>query len=79
VLAPDEASLGPLRARAERRYPGPGWGLEEGGFIGTPPAIVDRIGGLVDQGVGLFVFFLHDRGEPETLRLLAEEVVPHFV
>ncbi len=79
VLAPDEASLGPLRARAERRYPGPGWGLEEGGFIGTPPAIVDRIGALVDQGVCLFVFFLHDRGEPETLRLLAEEVVPHFV
>ncbi|MGH8996181.1 MAG: LLM class flavin-dependent oxidoreductase [Acidimicrobiales bacterium] len=78
VLAPDEASLAPLRARAERRFPGPGWGLEEGGFIGTAPAIVDRIGAQADKGVGLFVFFLHDRGEPGTLRLLAEEVVPHF-
>jgi len=27
-------------------------------------------------GVKGFVFFLHDRGAPETLRLLAEEVVP---
>jgi alkanesulfonate monooxygenase SsuD/methylene tetrahydromethanopterin reductase-like flavin-dependent oxidoreductase (luciferase family) len=78
VLAPDETSLAAARPWAERRYRGPGWGLEEGGFIGTPAAIVDRIRDQIDKGVTLFVFFLHDRGEEDTLRLLAEEVLPHF-
>jgi alkanesulfonate monooxygenase SsuD/methylene tetrahydromethanopterin reductase-like flavin-dependent oxidoreductase (luciferase family) len=78
VLAPDEASLASARALAERRYRGPGWGLEEGGFIGTPPAIVDRIGELIEKGISMFVFFIHDRGEHDTLALLAESVVAHF-
>ena len=71
-------SLAAARSWAERRYRGPGWGLEEGGFIGTPAAIVDRIADQIAKGVTLFVFFLHDRGEQDTLRLLAEEVLPHF-
>jgi alkanesulfonate monooxygenase SsuD/methylene tetrahydromethanopterin reductase-like flavin-dependent oxidoreductase (luciferase family) len=78
VIAADDAALAEARPRAERRYAGPGWGLAEGGFVGTPPAIVDRIGSLMDQGMSLFVFFLADRGERDMLQLLAEEVVPHL-
>jgi F420-dependent oxidoreductase-like protein len=64
------------RALAERRFGGPGWGFAAGGYCGTPDDIVARIRERVRLGVQDFVFFLHDRGEPETLRLLAEEVVP---
>jgi alkanesulfonate monooxygenase SsuD/methylene tetrahydromethanopterin reductase-like flavin-dependent oxidoreductase (luciferase family) len=78
VLAPDEASLATARAKAERRYPGPTWGLEAGGYIGTPDMVIDRIAQAVDQGVTLFVFFTHDRGDPRTLELFAERVMPAF-
>jgi alkanesulfonate monooxygenase SsuD/methylene tetrahydromethanopterin reductase-like flavin-dependent oxidoreductase (luciferase family) len=78
VIAADDASLAEARPRAEKRYAGPGWGLAEGGFVGTPPAIVDRIGAYMDQGVSLFVFFLADRGERDMTQLVAEEVLPHL-
>jgi F420-dependent oxidoreductase-like protein len=78
VLAPDDAALTEMLPKAERRYAGAGWGLHEGGFIGTPPAVVDRIGELVDQGVRSFVFFTYDRAAEPTLRLFAEEVMPQF-
>ena len=78
VLAPDEATLTEALPKAERRFAGEGWGLHEGGFIGTPPAVVDRIGSLVEQGVSSFVFFTSDRAAEPTLRLFAEEVMPHF-
>jgi len=78
VVTADEHALVEARARAVRRYAGPGWGLAEGGFVGTPPAIVDRIAELMDQGMSLFVFFLADRGERDMLHLLAEEVIPHL-
>ncbi len=78
VLAPDESSLEPARANAERRFGNDGWGLHAGGFIGTPPMVVDRIGQLVDKGVTSFVFFTSDRAEPRTLELFAEQVMPEF-
>ena len=61
---------------AERRYGGPGFGLKDGGFVGTPARIAERIRALADEGISLFVFFLHDRGTPRTLELLANEVIP---
>jgi alkanesulfonate monooxygenase SsuD/methylene tetrahydromethanopterin reductase-like flavin-dependent oxidoreductase (luciferase family)/ribosomal protein S18 acetylase RimI-like enzyme len=64
------------RALAARRFPGPGWGFEAGGYCGTPETILRRIEERRGLGVEGFVFFLHDRAEPETLRLLAREVVP---
>jgi alkanesulfonate monooxygenase SsuD/methylene tetrahydromethanopterin reductase-like flavin-dependent oxidoreductase (luciferase family) len=76
IVAPDDAALEDARAKGERRFPGPGWGVEEGGFIGTPNAIVDRIGAHVRLGFTEFVFFLHDRAAPATLELLASEVLP---
>jgi len=78
VLAADESGVVEARAKAERRYAGPGWGVEDGGFVGTPAQVVDRIGWYVEHGVTSFVFFPFDRGSEATLRLLAEEVMPHF-
>jgi alkanesulfonate monooxygenase SsuD/methylene tetrahydromethanopterin reductase-like flavin-dependent oxidoreductase (luciferase family) len=77
VLCADAQALPEARARAERRYAGPGWGLDAGGFVGTPAMIVERIAGLTARGVSSFVFFPSDRGREDTLRLLAEEVAPH--
>lgn len=76
VLAPDAAALAPARALAERRFGGPGWGLREGGYLGTPEQIVARLRADVASGIRSFVFFTHDRAAPETLRLFAEEVRP---
>ena len=53
----------------------PAFGLHEGGLIGTPPAIVDRLGELQDMGFGQIVLFTHDRGSDETLELLASAVI----
>jgi alkanesulfonate monooxygenase SsuD/methylene tetrahydromethanopterin reductase-like flavin-dependent oxidoreductase (luciferase family) len=76
VLARDHAALADARVLAERRFPGPGFGLHEGGFIGTPPEIAAKLQAHIDDGISCFVFFTHDRAEPETLRLLTDEVVP---
>jgi alkanesulfonate monooxygenase SsuD/methylene tetrahydromethanopterin reductase-like flavin-dependent oxidoreductase (luciferase family) len=77
VTAP-AAALDKAIEVGQRRYGGPGFGLEEGGFIGTPPAIVDRIGELAAKGFSTFIFMTHDRASTETLELVANEVVPHF-
>lgn len=78
VLGRDDDAVHAATAWAERRFPGPGWGLAEGGFVGTPAAVVDRIGACVEKGITQFVFFLHDRGERDTLELLAEGVIAQF-
>lgn len=75
VLVEHERDLPAAREQAERRFGGPGWGLADGGFIGTPERIRERIHHFVALGVGSFVFFLHDRGRGDTLRLLAERVL----
>ncbi|MGV0850992.1 LLM class flavin-dependent oxidoreductase [Mycolicibacterium phlei] len=75
ALAPDDAGLPEVRALAEKRFGGPGFGLHDGGLIGTAPAIVDRIGELTDMGFGQIVLFTHDRGSDQTLELLASEVI----
>ena len=64
------------RATAERRFGGPGWGFRAGGYCGTPDDVIARIAERARLGVQGVVFFLHDRAEPDTLRLLATEVVP---
>jgi alkanesulfonate monooxygenase SsuD/methylene tetrahydromethanopterin reductase-like flavin-dependent oxidoreductase (luciferase family) len=76
VIASSE-SLAAAQASAERRYGGPGWGLHEGGFVGTPSMIVDRIGDAAAMGVSLLVFFPADRGGGDMLELFASEVMPH--
>lgn len=76
VLAPDEASLAEARAKAERRYGTPGWGLAAGGYVGTPAMVAERIATTAERGITSFVFFTHDRGDPRTLDLLGEQVLP---
>jgi hypothetical protein len=51
ALAPDDASLPKVRQIAERRFGGPGFGLHDGGLIGTPQVIVERLKEL--QALGL--------------------------
>jgi alkanesulfonate monooxygenase SsuD/methylene tetrahydromethanopterin reductase-like flavin-dependent oxidoreductase (luciferase family) len=75
ALAPDDASLPAVRALAEKRFGVPGFGLAEGGLVGTPPAVVDRLHELQALGFGQIVLFTHDRGSDETLGLLASEVM----
>ena len=76
VLVAKRADVTAARALAEKRFGGSGWGLAEGGYVGTPDDVVARIRQRVALGVRGVIFFLHDRGEPETLRLLAKEVMP---
>jgi len=78
VLAADDAALSDARRLAGRRYGGDGWGLEAGGYIGTPSMVLDRIGAAAERGISLFVFFTHDRAERATLELFAEHVLPHL-
>lgn len=78
VTAPSD-SLDAAISVGRRRYGMPGFGLDEGGFIGTPDVIVDRVGELVEKGFSSFIFMTHDRAAIETLELLASEVVPSFL
>jgi len=75
ALAPDDDSLPAVRALAEKRFGVPAFGLREGGLIGTPPAIVDRLQELQELGFGQIVLFTHDRGSDGTLELLASKVI----
>jgi len=78
ALAPDEASLPEVRAVAERRFGGPGFGLHEAGLVGTAPSVLDRIGELRDLGFDHLVVFTHDRAADETLERFATDVVAHL-
>jgi alkanesulfonate monooxygenase SsuD/methylene tetrahydromethanopterin reductase-like flavin-dependent oxidoreductase (luciferase family) len=75
ALAPDDASLPRVREFAEKRFGGPGFGLREGGLVGTAPQIVDRIKEWQALGFGQVVLFTHDRASDETLDLLASTVI----
>lgn len=78
ALAPDDASLPEVRETAERRFAGSGFGLHDGGLIGTPAVIVDRLHELQELGFGQVVLFTHDRASDETLELLASSVLPRL-
>src|SRR6478752_1648814 len=75
ALAPDDAALPKVREFAEKRFGGPGFGLREGGLVGTAPQIVDRIKEWQALGFGQVVLFTHDRASDETLDLLASKVI----
>ena len=75
ALAPDDASLPGVREFAEKRFGGPGFGLREGGLVGTAPQIVDRLAQWEALGFGQVVLFTHDRASDQTLDLLASAVI----
>ena len=76
AVAADEAALPGVTASAEKRFGDPAFGLREGGLIGTPEVIVDRLRQLSAKGFGQVVLFTHDRASDPTLELLASEVIP---
>ncbi len=78
ALAPGDATLDSVRHSAEKRFGGAGFGLRDGGLIGAPQAIVDRLGELHEMGFGQVVLFTHDRASDATLELLAAEVLPRL-
>ena len=78
VVAPTDEAVSDAMRVAERRFGGPGFGLYEGGLIGTPDVVVERLATYRDLGFTHFVFFLHDRGERATLELIADAVVPRL-
>lgn len=47
--------------------------------MGIPATVIKRIAAAVEKGIPMFIFFAYDQGEPGTLELLAEEVMPAFV
>lgn len=75
ALARDDAALPTVRELAEKRFGGTGFGLREGGLVGTPRKVVDRLHELEDLGFGQVVLFTHDRASDQTLELLAGEVI----
>jgi alkanesulfonate monooxygenase SsuD/methylene tetrahydromethanopterin reductase-like flavin-dependent oxidoreductase (luciferase family) len=79
ALAPDKASLPKVREVAERRFGVPGFGLREGGLIGAPQAILDRLRELQHLGFRQIVLFTHDRASDATLELFASTVLPELV
>lgn len=78
ALAPDQTTLPEVRAQAEKRFGGPGFGLHEGGLIGTAPMIVERLAHWRELGFGQVVLFTHDRASDRTLELLASQVIGEF-
>jgi alkanesulfonate monooxygenase SsuD/methylene tetrahydromethanopterin reductase-like flavin-dependent oxidoreductase (luciferase family) len=75
ALARDDASLPAVRELAEKRFGAPGFGLHDGGLIGTPQAIVERLNELRELGFQQVALFTHDRASDETLELLASAVI----
>jgi alkanesulfonate monooxygenase SsuD/methylene tetrahydromethanopterin reductase-like flavin-dependent oxidoreductase (luciferase family) len=78
VLAADAAGLAAASEQALRRYPGPGFGVEAGGYVGTPAQVADHIGALSEAGIDQFTFIPYDRGSKDVLDLLATEVLPQL-
>jgi alkanesulfonate monooxygenase SsuD/methylene tetrahydromethanopterin reductase-like flavin-dependent oxidoreductase (luciferase family) len=76
LVIAEPQDLGQARERARRHFSAPGFGLEAGGFTGTPNQISERITALADAGISSFIFFTHDRASTRTLELFAEKVLP---
>lgn len=70
-LAATSAQRDEAAEQVTRRF-GP-WG---GVVTGTPDEVVQAFVAEAEAGVDLFICQLHDFGQPETIRLLAEEVAP---
>ena len=76
VATPERLSA--AEALARKRFGGAGFGLDAGGFIGSPERVADRIADLQARGFSSFMFFTFDRAATETLELFASEVMSRF-
>ncbi|MCX4091906.1 LLM class flavin-dependent oxidoreductase [Nocardia sp. alder85J] len=75
AVAADDAALPEVRALAEKRFGAPGFGLREGGLVGTAAQVADRLRQLRELGFDQVVLFTHDRASDRTLELLADRVI----
>ena len=76
VIAESAAALPARLEHAKRRYSSKGWGLEAGGYIGTPEQLIEHFLGKVEQGITDFSLLFHDRTSPESLELFTTQVIP---
>jgi F420-dependent oxidoreductase-like protein len=77
VIAPTDAALRPLMDDARRRLAFFG-NVDEIATWGTPDRCIDTLRRKAAQGVTYFVCLFTDGGQPETIRLFAEKVIPAF-
>ncbi len=78
VIVPKRADLDEALEKANRRYPGASWRINEGGFVGTPEDVIEVIRQKAELGISHFAFFFYDRAAPATLELFGKEVIPAF-
>jgi alkanesulfonate monooxygenase SsuD/methylene tetrahydromethanopterin reductase-like flavin-dependent oxidoreductase (luciferase family) len=77
VIAPTDAALRAPLEDARRRFAFFG-DVDAIATIGTPERCVDTIGRKIEQGISYFVCLFTDGGQPETVRLFGERVLPVF-
>jgi F420-dependent oxidoreductase-like protein len=77
VIAPTDAALQAPLADARRRLSFFG-NVDEIATIGTPDRCIDTIRKKVSQGITYFVCLFTDGGQPDTVRLFGERVLPAF-
>ena len=77
VLAPTDAALEAPLADARRRLSFFG-DVDAIATIGTPDRCIDTLRKKVAQGITYFVCLFTDGGQPDTVRLFGERVLPAF-
>jgi alkanesulfonate monooxygenase SsuD/methylene tetrahydromethanopterin reductase-like flavin-dependent oxidoreductase (luciferase family) len=77
VIAPTDAALRPLAEDAHRRL-GFFGDIDAIATIGTPDRCIDTIAKKIGQGITYFVCLFTDGGQPDTVRLFGERVLPAF-
>jgi alkanesulfonate monooxygenase SsuD/methylene tetrahydromethanopterin reductase-like flavin-dependent oxidoreductase (luciferase family) len=69
-------AVGKTEAQAQA-FAGPKW-TTFNAFVGTPAQILDQIAPYIAAGVDYFMFVVQGLPDPDALRLLTEEVLPHL-
>jgi F420-dependent oxidoreductase-like protein len=77
VIAPTDAALRPLAEDAHRRL-GFFGDIDAIATMGTPDRCIDTIAKKIGQGITYFVCLFTDGGQPDTVRLFGERVLPAF-
>ena len=77
VIAADDIALKPLLDDARRRLSFFG-NVDEIATIGTPERCIETLRRKAAQGITSFVCLFTDGGQPETVRLFGERVIPAF-
>ena len=77
VIAPTDATLRPLMDDARRRLSFFG-DVDRIATWGTPDRCIETLRTKAGQGITYFVCLFTDGGQPETIRLFGEKVIPAF-